>query len=148
MQEAIDFIEECDYLEEPIVVRREDGNDLVFIDMEEYNNMLKDNNTDIISVKIDSELKAEVEVILRDLGLTIEEAIRIFLHQVVLYGGIPFEIKLASVKSSIMEAVEEAQEAFEGEDERLGLKKEEDVAKMIKDVRRERKKCKKWQKRD
>lgn len=37
MQEAIDFIEECDYLEEPIIVRREDGNDLVFIDIDEYN---------------------------------------------------------------------------------------------------------------
>ena len=55
--------------------------------------MLKDNNTEIISIKIDSELKAEVEAILADLGLTIEEAIKMFLHQVVLCGGIPFEIK-------------------------------------------------------
>ena len=94
MQEAIDFIEECDYLEEPIIVKREDGNDLVFIDIDEYNDMLKDNNTEIISIKIDSKLKMEVEAILHDLGLTIEEAINIFLHQVVLCQGIPFEIKL------------------------------------------------------
>ena len=37
-------------------------------------------------------------------------------------------------------AINEAREAFKGEAERLGLKDEEDVAKMIKEVRKERKK--------
>ena len=36
-------------------------------------------------------------------------------------------------------AINEVREAFKGEAERLGLKNEEDVAKMIKEVRKERK---------
>ena len=37
-------------------------------------------------------------------------------------------------------AIDEVRKEFEGEAERLGLKTEEDVAKMIKEIRKERKK--------
>ena len=40
-------------------------------------------------------------------------------------------------------AIENAQKAFEGEAERLGLKTEEDVVALVKEVRRER-----WEKRN
>ena len=42
------------------------------------------------------------------------------------------------VANSTMIALREAQIAFEGEAERLGLKDEQDVVKMIKDIRKER----------
>lgn len=45
-----------------------------------------------INVKIDDELKAQAEAVLNELGLTISEAIRIFLHQVVANDGLPFVI--------------------------------------------------------
>ncbi|MDO4392617.1 MAG: AbrB/MazE/SpoVT family DNA-binding domain-containing protein [Clostridium sp.] len=44
------------------------------------------------------------------------------------------------IKNSSMLALEKIQDAFEGEAERLGLKTEEDVVKMIKKSRKERKK--------
>lgn len=44
------------------------------------------------------------------------------------------------IKNSAMIALENIQKAFEGEAERLGLKDEEDVVKMIKEERRKRKK--------
>jgi len=40
IEEAIEALEKCDYLVEPIIVRREDKKALVFIDINEYNNML------------------------------------------------------------------------------------------------------------
>lgn len=43
------------------------------------------------------------------------------------------------IKNSSMLALEKIQDAFEGEAERLGLKTEEDVVKMIKKSRKERK---------
>ena len=43
------------------------------------------------------------------------------------------------IRNSAMVALEKIQEAFEGEAERLGLKTEEDVVKMIKDFRKENK---------
>ena len=44
------------------------------------------------------------------------------------------------IKNSSMLALEKIQDAFEGEAELLGLKTEEDVVKMIKKSRKERKK--------
>lgn len=44
------------------------------------------------------------------------------------------------IKNAAMTALEEMQDAFEGEAERLGLKTEEDVVDLIKQYRKERKK--------
>lgn len=44
------------------------------------------------------------------------------------------------IKNSAMIVLEKIQEEFEGEAERLGLKTEEDVVKMIKEFRKNRKK--------
>ncbi len=42
------------------------------------------------------------------------------------------------IANSSMEALREAQEAFRGEAERVGLQSEEDVVDMIKEIRKER----------
>ena len=42
------------------------------------------------------------------------------------------------MENSVMLALKDAQDAFRGEAERLGLKTEQDVAAMVKDIRRER----------
>ena len=42
------------------------------------------------------------------------------------------------IENSVMLALKDAQDAFRGEAERLGLKTEEDVVAMVKEVRRER----------
>lgn len=44
------------------------------------------------------------------------------------------------IKNTAMMALENIQEAFDGEAKRLGLEKEEDVVKMIKEFRKNRKK--------
>ena len=46
-----------------------------------------------INIRTDSELKAKVQSVLADLGLDMSTAINMFLHQVVYYQAIPFEIK-------------------------------------------------------
>lgn len=46
-----------------------------------------------INIRIDSDLKLEVESILKKLGLTHSQAINIFFHQVILHNGLPFELK-------------------------------------------------------
>ncbi len=45
------------------------------------------------TVRIDDNIKKEVVPILDDLGLSLSEAINIFLHQIKLNNGIPFSIK-------------------------------------------------------
>ena len=45
------------------------------------------------------------------------------------------------MENSVMIALKKAQDAFAGEAERLGLKTEQDVVDMVKDVRREIWRC-------
>ena len=46
-----------------------------------------------INMRIDPEFKEKVENLFGELGLSTSEAINIFLHQSVLQGGLPFEVK-------------------------------------------------------
>ena len=45
------------------------------------------------TVRINEKIKQEVTPILNDLGISLSEAINMFLHQIKLNNGIPFELK-------------------------------------------------------
>lgn len=47
-----------------------------------------------VRARIDESLKAEVEIVLGELGLTLSEAITLFMAQIKLKRGIPFAIKV------------------------------------------------------
>ena len=47
-----------------------------------------------IQIRTDSEIKAAADSIFSKLGITMSDGINIFLRQVNLHGGFPFEIKL------------------------------------------------------
>lgn len=47
-----------------------------------------------VNIRIDDELKNEVEKIFSELGLTISSATNVFFRQVVRYGGIPFDLRV------------------------------------------------------
>lgn len=48
----------------------------------------------VVRARIESELKVEAERVLETLGLSTTEAIRMFLSQVRLRGGLPFPVEL------------------------------------------------------
>ncbi len=47
-----------------------------------------------VRARIDTELKTEAELILRQLGLTTSQAINLYFSQIVLQRGLPFEVCL------------------------------------------------------
>lgn len=47
----------------------------------------------IVTIRLDSDTKAEAEELFADLGMSMSGAITIFLKQCVRQGGIPFEIQ-------------------------------------------------------
>ena len=47
-----------------------------------------------VKARIDSTVKAESEAVLRSLGMDMSGAIKVFLRQVVMQGGLPFEVRL------------------------------------------------------
>ena len=66
--------------------------------------------TDTINIRIEPELKKEVEKTLNDLGMNIADAVTVFLKQVVLTESIPFEIKKPKYNKETIEAIKEALE--------------------------------------
>ena len=51
-----------------------------------------------LNVRLDSELLANSKDVLNNLGLTVQEAFKIFLKKVVNFQGIPFELKVENEK--------------------------------------------------
>ena len=76
--------------------------------------------TDSMYMRIDPKLKANAEAILSRLGLTPNDAINIFLSQVVLQRGLPFEIKIppmtrAEAEEVFFNKIREAEQSFAAE---------------------------------
>lgn len=59
-------------------------------------------------IRIDEHTKKQAVELLEGLGLNLSDAVNMFLKQVVLRGGIPFEIKYPEFKPEVIEAMEEA----------------------------------------
>ena len=63
--------------------------------------------TSNIYARIEPELKAQAEEILGQLGIPMSNAIALFLRQVVLQGGIPFDLKLPRNKPASLGSLHE-----------------------------------------
>ncbi len=50
----------------------------------------------VVRSRVDKTTKKEVEKIIQGLGLNMSDAIRIYLNQIILTNGLPFDIKLPS----------------------------------------------------
>lgn len=50
--------------------------------------------TTSISARVEPEIKEQAEIVLNKLGIPMSNAINIFLRQVILQNGLPFEIKI------------------------------------------------------
>jgi len=62
------------------------------------------------SIKLDVEVKAKAKEIFKELGITMGEAVNIFLSQVALHKGLPFEVKIPNKET--IKAIEEARKGI------------------------------------
>lgn len=60
------------------------------------------------SIRMDADTKKAATELLNDLGLDLSSAVNIFLKQVVLQGGLPFQVKYPQYKTEVLEAMKEA----------------------------------------
>jgi DNA-damage-inducible protein J len=61
--------------------------------------------TETIRARVEPELKSEAEAILKEVGLSSSEAMRLFLFQIVRQRGLPFEVKIPNAET--IAAIEE-----------------------------------------
>lgn len=72
--------------------------------------------TDIINIRIEPNLKKEVEETLNDLGMNIADAVTVFFKQIVMTEGIPFLIQKPRYNKETIEAIQEANEMMKNPD--------------------------------
>jgi DNA-damage-inducible protein J len=66
--------------------------------------------TAVVTTRVESELKQEVELVLAELGLTTSQAMLLYLKQIALQRGIPFAVKLPN--QATMNAIAESREPY------------------------------------
>lgn len=64
--------------------------------------------TETLHIRIEPSVKQKAEETLNELGLSIADAINVFLKQVILNDGIPFEIRKPKFNKETIEAIEDA----------------------------------------
>lgn len=64
--------------------------------------------TDTLHIRVEPNVKQKAEEILHDLGLSITEAISVFLNQIILNDGIPFEIRKPRFNKETLQTIENA----------------------------------------
>ncbi|MEG0839727.1 MAG: type II toxin-antitoxin system RelB/DinJ family antitoxin [Hydrogenoanaerobacterium sp.] len=62
-----------------------------------------------LNIRIDPDTKAQAERLYSQFGITITDAVNMFLSQSVIYGGLPFELKLNKPNADTIAALEEAE---------------------------------------
>jgi DNA-damage-inducible protein J len=68
----------------------------------------------IINARIESELKLDVEAILKNLGLTATQAISMFYQQIRLHNGIPFAVRIPNKETQ--RVIEESRKGLNVDD--------------------------------
>ena len=68
--------------------------------------------TTTITARIDSEKKREAEAIFNDIGMTLSGAINVFINEVVMYQGIPFQLRRRSSAANRIEAIMDETDAY------------------------------------
>lgn len=68
-----------------------------------------------INIRIDPETKSSAEQLFASFGITITDAINIFLHKSIMEGGLPFELKQPRYGPETEAAMEEARAIMAGQ---------------------------------
>lgn len=70
--------------------------------------------SEFLTLQIDSNLKEEAEALFYNLGMTLEEAITLFLKASIQHGGIPFPFEQTRYNHQTELALEEARDILSG----------------------------------
>ena len=87
--------------------------------------------TSSMNIRIEPNLKKQVEEILEDLGMNISDAVTIYFKQIVLTDSIPLQIKRPKFNKETLEAIDEAEEIKKKPE---NYKSYNDVYEMIEEI--------------
>ena len=67
-----------------------------------------------INIRVDPEVKSTVDGIFSHFGITVADAVNIFLHKVMIVGGLPFDMTLPKYNEETLAAMREARDIASG----------------------------------
>ena len=67
-----------------------------------------------LNIRIDPEVKSTVDGIFSHFGITVADAVNIFLHKVMIVGGLPFDMTLPKYNDETLTAMQEARDISSG----------------------------------
>ena len=84
-----------------------------------------------INVRIEPEVKANVEKLFSSFGITVSDAINIFLYKSLMEGGLPFDVKQPRFNAETEEAIQEARDIMSG---KVKVKKYDSIDEAFRDL--------------
>lgn len=84
-----------------------------------------------INLRIDPELKNNAEILFNSFGITVSDAITIFLHKSIMEGGLPFELKQPRYNIETENAIQESRDILSG---KIKAKSYSSVNEMLNDL--------------
>ena len=83
--------------------------------------------TAAISMRVDPQVKSEAESIFGSLGLSLAEAINVFLHKSIMEGGLPFDVRQPRYNAETEKAMQEARDIMSGKTQAVGYDSVDDL---------------------
>lgn len=62
-----------------------------------------------LNIRVEPETKTKAEALFSNFGITLSDAVTIFLNQSIIDGGLPFQVKLGTPNSTTIAAMREAE---------------------------------------
>jgi DNA-damage-inducible protein J len=87
--------------------------------------------TATINMRVNPQIKSEAETVFSSLGMTLTEAINIFLHKSVMEGGLPFDVRQPRYNATTEAAMAEARDIMSG---KVNAKAYDSVEDMLADL--------------
>ena len=84
-----------------------------------------------ISMRVDPSIKNEAESLFNSFGLSLTDAINVFLHKAIQVGGMPFELRQPKYNTETEEAIQESKDIMQG---KIKAKSYASVEEMIADI--------------
>ncbi len=79
--------------------------------------MLGRMKTSVIHTRIDADLKAGAEIVLKKIGLSSSEAVRMFYRHIELHQGIPFDVRIPNkLTANTLDKSDRGEEVFSAKD--------------------------------
>ena len=84
-----------------------------------------------INLRIEPEIKAQADAVISSLGISVTDAINVFLHVSIMEGGFPFQPKQPRYNRETLMAMQEARDIMEG---KVEAKRYSSFDELLKDV--------------